>query len=183
MNCTILTEGVTDAAILRCLIAPPIVTDPVTIVSAGGRSSAMSLARSYLITRSDSVALVVDADTTDRGRINELKSDLDALLHMVAPSTRSRVFMAVPSIEMIFFHDPAVAVEFWGSLFDAEQRVRSEFQPKVVLENLLAKQGKRLTASEIDSLVRDFGLDSLRRVPLISDLIAFVRSPAVAAVA
>lgn len=183
MNCMILVEGETDAAILRRLLAPPRVGDTAEIVVGGGSSSVVSLARSYLITRPEPVAVVVDADTTDLRRAGERRSDIVALLHMVAPSSRSEVFMAIPSIEMIFFHDKQLAEKVFGSAYDGEQRVRSEYEPKAVLERVFLKPGERLI-NRTDDLIAAFGAGALRKVPLIANLISFTqRAPVTAAVA
>jgi len=182
MNCMVITAGETDAAIIRRLVAPPAVRGPVAVIAAAGRSSAVSQARSYLITRPDAVALLVDADTTDVRRASEMKSDLDALLHMIAASSRSEVFMALPSIEAVFFYNRETAMRVFGADYDTEQRVRSEFQPKVVIEGLLRRQGKRYSES-IGELIDAFGPDQLRQVPLITNLIAFTRRSTAAAVA
>ena len=105
MNAYIVTEGQFDVALLSRLLAHE-VRSGVRVVSASGKSGAQSLARSLVAARRLPVALVLDADTTDKALVREQRLVARELLTMASPGIPTEVFMAVPSIEILFFTDP-----------------------------------------------------------------------------
>ncbi|MBF0550411.1 MAG: hypothetical protein HQK60_07740, partial [Deltaproteobacteria bacterium] len=72
MNSYIIVEGPTDVELLRRLL-PEDIINGVHVVSANGRSAAVSLCRSLLFRRHAPAVLVVDANTTHEALIDEQK--------------------------------------------------------------------------------------------------------------
>jgi hypothetical protein len=133
MKAYVVTEGAYDAALVpRALTSAGL--ENVHVAAAGGRSSAVSLARSILRSRRRPVALVMDADTTDPTRVREQAQVLSDLVFSdgVSGSTKSasfRVFLAVPVME-------SVAQEAAG----ADRRL-GEFEPMRSLISFLRTKG------------------------------------------
>jgi hypothetical protein len=93
----VVVEGVTD----KRLIEEKWKSKPrnVKIVEAGGRSSAISLARSILITRNVPIALVVDADTDNERKIEEQEQFIYEITKTSPLDSMLRVFMPKPTLE------------------------------------------------------------------------------------
>lgn len=98
MSLIVVTEGPSDVAALRPLLDRALRGDEYRILSAGGRSPAVSLARSFLATSSDSVALVVDADTFSGEEIERRRRYLRDALSDVADPSRFLLLLAVPDL-------------------------------------------------------------------------------------
>lgn len=98
MKAYVVTEGASDAAMVSRALTGAGLED-VHVAAAGGRSSAISLARSILRSRRRPVALVMDADTTDPARVREQEQVLSDLVSGSTKSPSFRVFLAVPVME------------------------------------------------------------------------------------
>jgi len=71
----------------------------VEIVEAGGRSSAISLARSILITKNAPIALVIDADTLNERKIEEQEQFIYEITKHNHADSMFKVFMPKPNLE------------------------------------------------------------------------------------
>ncbi len=179
-KCYIVTEGLADAALLSPLLADAVPVDAVKIVQAGGRSSAVSLARTLLVTRSASVALLVDADTTHPDRVSEMRVELEDSLG-VAPRSRFGVFLAVPSLEICLFQDEAGLRSEFGDALSPELIVQSRYEPKTVITQLMQRRNQPTQPASPASLLPLLDHDLLRKTPVIRDLVQFVSAAARAA--
>lgn len=101
----IVTEGPTDAAILRAILASVPDLPEYETVAAGGWSAADSLARSYLLIGKNDVALVVDADSRDPNVVEDRKRFLRRSLASVPSRTRFEVVVMEPTIESLLLED------------------------------------------------------------------------------
>src|SRR2546423_11003177 len=101
MKAQIVTEGETDRVLLTHLLRIAAAEADFEVRAAGGRSAAISLAKSLLRRAAPAVALVVDADTVDDRRIREEYSLLrDSMTEATASSQRPyAVILMVPEIE------------------------------------------------------------------------------------
>lgn len=119
MTTNVVVEGRYDAAIMRTLIDAAQLRD-VKVVSGQGKSSAMSLAKSIAVSRSEHVAVVVDADTRDARQIDEQRrtfSDLQA-----SANHYTRLFLAVPTLEEDLFPDVATFMKVFRVAITERQR-------------------------------------------------------------
>lgn len=183
MSTIIVTEGEQDRELIRKLLVPPLPEASVRCVIGGGRSGAVSVARTMLSTTPDRVALVLDADTTNQLRIETERSELEALLRLAGEGRRGRVFLAVPEIEVVLFHDPEAIRRVFGEAFDTEMRVRARFEPKRVIQTMMENRGTCYSVQTVGALAVELGLTQLRQSSLIGELLAFVTASARAAVA
>jgi hypothetical protein len=107
-------------------------------VAAGGRSSAISLARSYLSFPRQWVALLLDADTSDPVQVREERDILNSSLATFGGDRRYGVFLAVPAIESALFN-PQVARAAFGRKLGRLAMVRGKFEPQNMLVDLAPK--------------------------------------------
>ncbi|HUU82072.1 MAG TPA: hypothetical protein VM243_01090 [Phycisphaerae bacterium] len=174
IKCYVVAEGRTDVTVLSALLAGVVPSETVKIVDAGGQSSAVSLASTFLATRSASVALVADADTTAKQRVGEMQMELEDLLGSVAPRQRFGVFLAVPSLEVCLFEDQVGLQNEFGCALSVEAIVQSRYEPKAVLEQLLRGRHQRYDSAAQASLLARLDLDRLRQAPVIEALVQFI---------
>lgn len=141
-----------------------------------GRSSAISMAQSYLAVTDARVGLVVDADTTSEEEIMEKDAFLRGLLSYVSAPERFDVFQAVPSVEVCLFQIPKVKTErLLGRKIPEEQWIRGRFEPKKVLLELTGGGTGRTNPLRI--LLRRALPPELTETPLVADIASFLRQP------
>lgn len=139
----VVTEGPNDEALLRLLLPRAANGHSVEIILRSGRgwSEAESLASSVLAGLREPVVLVVDADTRDERLIEERRRDLSDLLGMHGPESMWRVILMVPEMEALLFRDPSLLRSALGLELDERLLYRAKFEPRTVLEELLARVG------------------------------------------
>src|SRR5690348_11092808 len=103
MKSYIVTESDLGETLISKLLHGVVPRGEFAVTHGGGLSSAISLARSLLSARPSPVALVVNARTTDTSLIQEQQLMLDDELKDVALSSRFRVILAIPQIEICLF--------------------------------------------------------------------------------
>jgi hypothetical protein len=140
MTTSVIVEGETDQHFLWAVLGAAVARGT-EIVSAGGRSSAISLARSYLSLPDRTVALLLDADTSDERLIEEQRGILSSSLAAVAPEWRFKVFLAVPVIEACLFSTSQVAAAAFGSPLSSEVLLRGRYEPRRTLVELAQRTG------------------------------------------
>ena len=145
---------------------------------AGGESPAVSLARTYLATDDCRVALVVDADTTDSGKVAEQSLILEESLGLAGPRERFLVLQAVPAIEAWLFADEALAREVFGSSLSDRAVYRARFEPKAVLKEILAGQAEAGGADPLARLLESHDLTRLAGCEPVSKLRDFLMASA-----
>jgi hypothetical protein len=173
IKCYVVAEGPTDVTVLSALL-DVVPSSAIKIVSAGGKSSAVSLASTLLATRPASVALVADADTTVPQRVGEAQIELEDLLATVASRQRFGVFLAVPSLEVCLFEDQAGLENEFGCTLSAEAIMQSRYEPKAVLEELSRARNQPYDSAAQASLLGQLDLDRLRQAPFMRVLLQFV---------
>jgi hypothetical protein len=167
--CVIVTEGTVDIAILKAVLEMP-AGRSVQFVPAGSRSAADSLARSLLVNGDADVALVVDADSVDPDRVDELRRFLNQSLREMPSRVGWHVFVFVPGIEAILFEDRSVIESVVGRSVSDLDLVRGQFEPRQVLQQLLSH---RPNTDDLARLQRA-DLAVLREIPEIQRLNQFV---------
>ena len=170
----VITEGETDRLLLAHLLQGLEPDEELEVRSAGGRSSAVSLARSFLISTPSPVALVIDADTTDEGRIREQESIFTEPLQQVASQDRFRVILAVPEIEACLFPDKATAERVFGRPLSRDDWTRAHFEPKRVLLTLVNGGKSKTAPAALQRILSTIDPASLRKAPLIRELEEFI---------
>ena len=166
----IITEGESDKLLLTALLRLP---QEATIVSAGGRSSADALARSYLVNGDNNVAFVLDADTLDHHQLEERRQFYHQSLKQVALRSKWRVVMMVPEIEVLFFRKPSVLESLVGRTITEEEIIQGRFNPKQTLTRLFSNQG---IIRIYKTVLANPAVEQLREQPEIKELQQFLGS-------
>lgn len=172
MTCHIVTEGQSDAEVVKALLRPESEQCPgkLRVWAAGGWSAADSLARTVLVTRAEPVALLVDAGTVDESRVAERMAFLEASLRQVGGERGWQVLVAVPEVEGLLFQDRGTLERLIGKQVTEAQMLRGRYEPTRVLRELTG--GK--SAAEALQSASDLDLSALREVPWVRELRSFL---------
>lgn len=177
MRVHVITEGRTDAWVLKQILTDAVPFDAFRVVFGEGQYDAVSIARKILVTRPDCVALVVDADTHHAKRIEETRGMLQGSLGAVAEQERFKVILAIPEFETVFFQDKRILTMF-PEFSDVEVCIRSEYEPKNVLQKLFKSSEDPTCPKTFEELVERLDLKELQRHPLILELVDFIHAAA-----
>jgi hypothetical protein len=174
-SCYVVVEGETDAAILSKVLADQLDVGEVEIKIGRGRSSAVSLARTMLVSRREALtALVLDADSTDDDRVGEMTAELEGSLADVSRRERFGVFLLVPTVETCFFQDVDGLRRFFGTEFSAEQLIQSRYDPKSVVKAKLEERGETYNGGTVQTILDRLDVRRLRSAPGLQNLLSFV---------
>lgn len=171
----VVTEGKSDAEILKRLLPEAIVANT-EFVAASGRYGAQSLASTILAVKRRPVALVVDADTEDQFLVREREEFSRELLRQTASGVPFAVFTAVPELEAVFFQDKSVLERLTDQKLEDGEWTIAKHHPK---ESLTAVLGERSLAVQtmLDDLPEGI-IRVLQQHTLVSALAQFLSSTA-----
>jgi hypothetical protein len=168
----LLTEDELDAKLMEALLERKNVHD-VKYIAAGGWSGADSLARSYLTDPHANVALVVDSDSLDEGTTEERKRFLRRSLGQIADTSRWRVVVIKPEIDVLLFEDLSVLQGLVGHKVDSHAVTDVHFSvPSDVFASMLGETSIREVYERLRSV--DL-LPILDKHPEIAELAGFFR--------
>ncbi len=174
----IVIEGQSDREILAALL-PATILEDVDFVVGQERSSAISLARSILVAEYIPVALVLDADTTNRSAIREERDFLRMSLADASFGTKYAFFLAIPEIEILFFDD----WEFVGQQIGKSKQEFTSFeieyaqlQPKKFLFSQIQKAPSQDALAFLLAQMSTQTIERIRQNPLVSGLSDFLLS-------
>jgi len=174
-RCYVVVEGEMDAAILSRVLADQLSSGEAEIRAGLGRSSAVSLARTMLISRREALtALVLDADTTNPERVGEMEAELEGSLADVSRHERFGVFLLVPSIEACLFQDRDGLEEFFGSSLSSEELVQSRYDPKSVIQTRLSGLQKEYGPPAVQAILDRLDVRLLQSAAGILELVEFL---------
>jgi 5S rRNA maturation endonuclease (ribonuclease M5) len=137
----IITEGKQDAEILKKVL-PVEILDKIKILSGG--NSALSLARTVLVTKQVPTVLLVDADSNNENKIIEKQNDLTDSLNSVSIGTEFKVYLMTPEIEVLFLENPSFLEDI-----SSENRKFTPFEIELAKSN--PKKFLREIVSQTDS--------------------------------
>lgn len=169
----IVVEGAVDATILKGILRGAVQTPP-KIMIAGGRSSAVSLARTILVGRSCPIAVVLDADTKDPRQIAQTHGELEASLAAAGSTAPFWVCVAVPTIEAWLWRDVDGLRRFFNGAWPAELEIEARFAPKDVIERLFGQQRGHFGPDAAGRLIDVLDLDRIRCAQEVKELVAFL---------
>ena len=109
----LIVEGTFDKYLLEKVLDEEVL-EAVEIVVGGGKQPATTIAQSLLATGERPTALLVDADTTAPSEVHEQKEYLQATLAEASLRQDTKVFLAVPEIEVILFESLDLIEELTG---------------------------------------------------------------------
>ncbi len=179
MKCHLVVEGSADVELIERLLADLPLVDAPRVVASGGKTGCIARARSILAVKREPVAVIVDADTTESRSVEELRAYFDSEMRAVATSAKWQVFVVRPEIEVLLFLVPAAIERFFGIPLNSEQRVRAEYTPKMILDEL-ARQTHKAGESRVQLIqgLTEDELAVLRHHEDIAEIRSFVVSVA-----
>ncbi len=173
MKPTIIVEGFSDVEILRALLPPELVS-ACHFMPTAGRSTIVSVARTYLIKNHTPTAVVLDTDTLEPTLIAETVQTTRHLMGAVAGETPFDIIYCVPHIEAIFFEDTTALQRVFPQFSSAFILQFAKTQPKDQLEVLFQKGGGPKTLKAfLDELTSD-DIEKLRALYPIQHVMAFI---------
>jgi hypothetical protein len=167
----IVTKCPRDLAILKKIL-PESLVQSVLFVNGESEYGAESMARKLLSSKRSPVVLVMDAKTNDAALIEERSNDLGFLMRQAAGGVPFKMAIAIPEIEVVFFHDRALLeMMIQKPLTDLEWQL-AQHHPKGLLETLPTSVAG-FVETALDSMSESM-IQTLRQHPLIQDIISFL---------
>jgi predicted ATP-dependent endonuclease of OLD family len=171
----IVTEGKYDAEILQKVL-PTEILEKVQIIPSGG--SALSLARTVLVTKQIPTVLLVDADSNNEHTILEKQNDLDESLNSVSIGTKFKVFLIVPEMEVLFLENPDFVQSFSDNSkeFSKLELQLAKSNPKKFLSEVLGKPNSTNLYKRLFANLDNKTISAMRNHKSIRDLTEFLSS-------
>lgn len=140
----IVTEGDFDKDLIEILV-PEQYQEKVSVLSAGGYSAALSMARSILSARHKAkTILVVDADTVDEKDAEEREDFIRSYMHRISADNRFAILLQKPEIEAVFFEDKSALENLTGKAYtDLEFHLAKDNPKKNLLDFLSLDSNKK----------------------------------------
>jgi len=171
----IVTEGKHDAEILQKVL-PQEILEKIQIIPSGG--SALSLARTVLVTKQIPTVLFVDADSNNERTILEKQADLNDSLNSVSIGTKFKVFLMVPEMEVLFLENPDFIknISHNHEEFSDFELELARSNPKKILSQIVDKTDSNSFYQKLFADLDDKTLIAMRNHKLIKDLTEFLVS-------
>lgn len=180
MRPVVITEGKTDSTLLEAILANAVPPDTYDLLTAGGASPAVSLARTILATTPRRVALIIDGDFPPGATAVDPDPDIELSLRLVSDPSRFLLAVIRPEFEAILFKD----LEWFDAVFQIpltlEDRVEARYNPKAILKKVLKKASLGGTGPSLllPQFLHGKDLTPLARQEPFPKLIEFLRAPA-----
>jgi hypothetical protein len=173
MTCLIFVEGVDDGALMRLALDDMAAQRTFQIIVADGANAARPMARRALLTSTDPVILVTDADTTDRAAALARARDLNDYLAWSAGDKPYKLIQFVPESEVVFFEVPGLLENVLGKPVDPVFMKIGEDAPKKVM-SVLGTSVRQIASAPVDAAL----VTRLREHPLLAEIREFVQTHA-----
>jgi hypothetical protein len=170
----VVTEGPFDAELLRRVL-PQELLEGVEFVVAGGVSAAKSLARSLLVRRQTPVAVVLAAEAVSPELVQERRQSMEEVVESVAGNVPVIVIVAIPAMEAILFHDPALLERRFGQTLPESLCAFARTNPRDVLEQLFAQSPHIPNRVKLVEALTPIDVQILQQTAPIQELVAFLR--------
>lgn len=156
--------------------------DEVAVFAKGpGNPEAAVAARSQRYHEPVPLALVLDARTTDPDFVTEQEHEWFSFtqLNMTWPDVPFQLFMAVPEVETVLFHDPPTLERILGRPIPPDALFEAQFRPRVVLQRLIAECDPARDLGWLAERIDAEAAHAFAGHPLMQSLIAFLRHPCI----
>ena len=137
-----------------------------------GYNTAISKARSLLISSELPVSLVVDSETTDTASIAEKHEFMTQSLRQLSTSEHFHIFLAIPELEILFFHKKDRFETLIRDTLSEQQWEMAHYKPKAVLQNIFQTSNLQKT---LQHWLTPEMIDYLRETELIQHIIKSCR--------
>jgi predicted ATP-dependent endonuclease of OLD family len=164
-------EGISDKILLEKMLPPEFVSKTKFIVSEG-YNTAISKARSILVTSEIPVYILVDSDTTDLNTIDEKKDYINQMLSQVSVSDRFKVLMSIPETEILLFYDKSIFESLFSVKVDDKQWEHAKYEPKRTLMELIKNYDSDYIYQTLNNKLTDDMAKKLRKNEIIQNIIS-----------
>jgi len=164
-------EGISDKILLEKMLPPEFVSKTKFIVSKG-YNTAISKARSILVTSEIPVYILVDSDTTNQNSIDEKKDYITQMLAQVSESDRFKVLMSIPATEILLFYDKSVFESLFSVKVDDKQWEHAKYEPKRTLMELIKNYNSDYMYEILNNKLTDDMAKKLRENEIIQNIIS-----------
>jgi hypothetical protein len=180
MKSLIVTEGKLVQLLLEGILrSEPRLRGRYKVVAGGSGSSAVPLARTYLVTRDARVVLVTDADTDGSEDVPTQRLQLVEALGSVAAADRYLALVAVPAVEGLLFSDRKLAESLFDRKFTAAEWKEARRGPKAMLAKLIGGDPTNaVSVSKFQRFLLRHDLTPFVQAPLVKEIKNFVLRPA-----
>lgn len=141
MNAYVVTENRLVADLLRRVL-PALEDEGIHVVDDAERSSAISLARTLLMSRGKPVLLVLDSGTVDADHLSEQRVTVGEMLHAAAVRSPAEVVLAEPALEAVLFESPEHLERTLQVPMTEREKVEGLYRPREVLQKLLERSAR-----------------------------------------
>lgn len=169
MTCQIFVEGPSDGALIQLAVADLAPHHAWRIVICDGANAARPMARKALLTSSDPVILVTDADTTDPIAAQARASDLTGYLAWSAGDKPFKLIQFIPESEVVFFQVPGLLTTVLDRTVDPLVLQLGVNAPKQAIAVL------GLSVPQIAAALSNDAVERLRAHPLLAEVRGFLR--------
>lgn len=141
----------------------------------GGKSAAISISQSLLVSRRSALALIIDSDSIVKQKVQEEAHICFDFFRSYAPNVPGRCLMVVPEIEAALFSKRSLLASELGIEIEEQLWRDAASSPKRVLKRLLKR--RRLLLEEFIAQLSEDAIDEVARTPLFEALLLFLRRP------
>jgi hypothetical protein len=168
-----LVESNTAAIFLLKTLREEQANGSVEIRASGPSSSLYAAARTLLAVRSEPVALVLDANSTDPEAEGRRRQTAEEVVGEAAGAAPLRVLVAVPALEALLFLRPAAVERAFGPV--AEDLLElGRLSPRDALKKLDPNGSEYHASYRLVTVLDDEDVASLREVSPIRELLEFL---------
>jgi hypothetical protein len=178
---TIALEGQSDLAIVKALL-PSAFINACKFLVTDGRSTLVSVARTFLIKHHLPIAIMLDTDTMDPASIAEIVRTTRHLMGSVAGQTPFDTIYCTPHVEMIFFDKDIDLRKYFPEFENVFILPFALTQPKAQLQVLFERGGGPADLNGLLAQLTKEDIRKLRSKYPIQHLMAFISNNTDAAV-
>ena len=120
------------------------------------------------------VILLQNARSVDQLNIDLQRESKEEMLSMTGSSLRAELVFAVPELETVLFHDPAVLERLLGVAMTEEDRIEARFIPKKVLARLIERSERFADVAQLIDALDEWAVRRIGEHPLIRQLEALI---------
>jgi 5S rRNA maturation endonuclease (ribonuclease M5) len=171
---TIVTEGKTDAELLKRILNGENKGIKFEILSSSGFSSALATARSLLADSINPVVLFIDSDTTNTDEVLEKNKFVESYTGARLHKGKLKTIWAVPEAEILFFTNKDVLQTVLKKEISEDVWEIGKFAPRKALEKLSGKTKPQF----LDWLKNAHVRNELRKNELITEILDFAEQAA-----
>ena len=168
-------EGTSDKVLLEKILPLEFVAKTKFIIS-DGYNTAVSKARSILVTSELPVYILVDSNTTDLYAVDEKKDYINQMLGQVSVPERFHVLLSIPEIEIILFYDKPIFESLFSVTVDEVQWECAKYVPKKTLLELIKNYNSDYISEVLNNRLTDDMLKKLRENEIIQNIISKKRT-------